>query len=521
MSKKTKAEKPQPEDFGAVLYTDGGCRPSRGKGGWGVHGYTYTTETDELKHTRDGVPTSEGYTNSENIKQLLNKSVVVQPWRYVDAWGGYGEDVTNNYAELTATLQGLKMVCSAKGLLSVGGEEPIGKINKVQVLSDSQYVINGIKGWSAQCYKHNNWLRDDGSTAPNWELWKQLHDSLGALREQNVKVNFQWTRGHSGFIGNERADFNATRGIILSKKGIPQNVYNYSPGKGYNSDSSDYNRMFALNVLYFNTNTNGAPLSEQGRWVYFLGNQDADDVGFPKSDDAYAVIHLKEPDPVIEKIREEHDRIDGTGFNNVVKVRLDTLFVPSLYNDIKEYGCTYLQQCTPQPDLYTVDEVPISWTQRPARKAFCAIDTLSMMDRRLVEYIDQKATGAEPSERRDLMITDLTELVYIKEINGKGKENWKVSSSIAQNTKAIDVMAKYWVGEEPGELKVTLTIGIDLPKRNALSALADKKPRVSLITWRESSFGFRVATIVETDDDIGIYAPSVSNLRMIPSKEDK
>ena len=70
-------------------------------------------------------------------------------------------------------------------------------------------------------------------------------------------------------------------------------------------------------------------------------------------------------------------------------------------------------------------------------------------------------------------------------------------------------------------MKVTLTIGIDLPKRNALSALADKKPRVSLITWRESSFGFRVATIVETDDDIGIYAPSVSNLRMIPSKEDK
>ena len=58
MSKKTKAEKPQPEDFGAVLYTDGGCRPSRGKGGWGVHGYTYTTETDELKHTRDGVPPS-------------------------------------------------------------------------------------------------------------------------------------------------------------------------------------------------------------------------------------------------------------------------------------------------------------------------------------------------------------------------------------------------------------------------------------------------------------------------------
>jgi hypothetical protein len=58
-------------------------------------------------------------------------------------------------------------------------------LNKVQVLSDSQYVINGIKGWSAQCYKHNNWLRDDGSTAPNWELWKQLHDSLGALREQN------------------------------------------------------------------------------------------------------------------------------------------------------------------------------------------------------------------------------------------------------------------------------------------------------------------------------------------------
>ena len=71
---------------------------------------------------------------------------------------------------------------------------------QVNVVSDSEYVVNGIsKGW-AQGWRAKGWRRQ-GKTVPNWELWRRLLD----LCEYH-SVRFEWVRGHDGHAENERCD---------------------------------------------------------------------------------------------------------------------------------------------------------------------------------------------------------------------------------------------------------------------------------------------------------------------------
>ena len=71
---------------------------------------------------------------------------------------------------------------------------------QVTLVSDSEYVVNGItKGW-ARGWRAKGWRRS-GKTVPNWELWRQLLE----LCEYH-RVRFEWVRGHAGHVENERCD---------------------------------------------------------------------------------------------------------------------------------------------------------------------------------------------------------------------------------------------------------------------------------------------------------------------------
>ena len=130
-----------------IIYTDGGCKPNPGPGGFGV----------VLLH-------------GEKRKEIS---------------GGFLK-TTNNRMELTAAIVGLQTLryqCI------------------VTLYTDSQYVSNGIsKGW-AKSWRRNDWIKSDKSKAINPDLWATLLD----LCDQH-QVNFQWVRGHTGNKENERCD---------------------------------------------------------------------------------------------------------------------------------------------------------------------------------------------------------------------------------------------------------------------------------------------------------------------------
>jgi len=132
------------------IWTDGGCKPNPGPGGWAAI-LRYGEAERELS--------------------------------------GYDPATTNNRMELTAAcmaLETLKRPCT------------------VVLHTDSEYVRNGISRW-IHGWVRNNWRNAAKDPVANYELWQRL---LAAAKPH--KVEWRWVRGHSGDPMNERADKLAT-----------------------------------------------------------------------------------------------------------------------------------------------------------------------------------------------------------------------------------------------------------------------------------------------------------------------
>ena len=136
-----------------VVHTDGACRGNPGPGGWGA-----ILEQGTHKKTLHG-----------------------------------GEALTtNNRMELTAVIRAL---------------EALKRPCKVQLYSDSRYVLQGITEWLPN-WKLKGWKTAARKPVLNSDLWQAL-DALAAKHD----VEWHWVKGHSGHAGNDAADQLANRGI--------------------------------------------------------------------------------------------------------------------------------------------------------------------------------------------------------------------------------------------------------------------------------------------------------------------
>ncbi|MCU0660094.1 MAG: ribonuclease HI [Candidatus Pacebacteria bacterium] len=108
--------------------------------------------------------------------------------------GGYARETTNNRMELTAVIEALIAL--------------EGVIGRVTIHTDSAYVLNGITLW-VHGWQKNNWMTAQKKPVLNQDLWQRL---LLLTHERNAKGILEWkkVKGHSGNLGNERADVIAT-----------------------------------------------------------------------------------------------------------------------------------------------------------------------------------------------------------------------------------------------------------------------------------------------------------------------
>jgi hypothetical protein len=142
-----------------------------------------------------------------------------------------------------------------------------------------------------------------------------------------------------------------------------------------------------------------------------------------------------------------------------------------------------------------------------------AVESVELLMQRLNQYL-----AKDP----EIAVTDLTDILYEKSQKVVKKEtidictlNPKYNVGFA----ALEVNANYKTDEGIASAPVTLTLGIDLIDRNALKRLETSHPKVSLISWLEAPHIFRYATVIETADDIGIWAGLYSNVRIVtPTK---
>jgi ribonuclease HI len=97
---------------------------------------------------------------------------------------------TNNRMELTAAIEGLRAL-----------KEPC----DVEVVTDSEYVKNGITTWIPG-WKRRGWLTAAKKPVVNRDLWEQLDEQVA-----RHKARWVWTKGHASHTDNNRADELAAR----------------------------------------------------------------------------------------------------------------------------------------------------------------------------------------------------------------------------------------------------------------------------------------------------------------------
>ena len=92
---------------------------------------------------------------------------------------------TNNRMELTAAIEGLRAI-----------NQPC----EVEVITDSEYVKNGITQW-IHGWKRNNWITSAKKPVMNSDLWRELDEEVS-----RHKTTWTWTKGHAAHDDNNRAD---------------------------------------------------------------------------------------------------------------------------------------------------------------------------------------------------------------------------------------------------------------------------------------------------------------------------
>ena len=130
-----------------IIYTDGACSGNPGPGGWGAI----------LRY-------------GENTKEL----------------SGGEKNTTTNRMELTGVISALQAL-----------NQPC----RVQLYTDSQYVVNAMeKGWAVS-WRAKGWRRSNKEPALNPDLWQTLLE-LCEFHE----VSFHWVKGHAENPYNNRCD---------------------------------------------------------------------------------------------------------------------------------------------------------------------------------------------------------------------------------------------------------------------------------------------------------------------------
>lgn len=129
-----------------LLITDGACKGNPGRGGWA--------------------------------------SILRFGAHRKEIWGSESH-TTNNRMELTAAVRGL---------------EALKEQCAVEIVTDSEYVKNGITQWIKK-WKSNGWMTSTKKPVVNQDLWQALDREVS-----RHKTEWTWTKGHAAHEDNNRAD---------------------------------------------------------------------------------------------------------------------------------------------------------------------------------------------------------------------------------------------------------------------------------------------------------------------------
>lgn len=489
----------------AVVYTDGGTRPNPGHMGFGVHGYLFEDKPVEKpvvirNHLGDTgtyvVHTNRGYIEcTKEGKYLYNQKEqlhFVEPQYYLE-FNGSGESIgTNNMAELRAYYHALVALREKQ-------------IKKLHLICDSEYTLKGIDSRLLGKSNHNH---SNYSTIPNAEMWDRLMVIYRQLICSGTDISHSWHKGHSGNFGNTNADWLATIGVFRAQESNGCNEFKFHPAKKHWDIAVQRHPFMNFKRIYFNRERE---YNVPGQYYAADPGGIDEHIGKRTPDSGYAVIRLKEPDLIIESIRQRQFDYSH-GINCIMMLKVDKAYSKDIYGYIQKHGKYCLSNSRENnANIVFLDKTPVTTEVNPMGLMMRTLDNLTILEELLDKFLRYQSNSNFDckTNNQDIRAHDITDVFYMTTAKQVGK------STVSKT----ELKPEFVVGyrnhlitkdiEHHGiveEVKFPLILGIDLPPRNNLKQLETDSPKVYLITWKESEYALRYCVVIQAESGMGIWS---------------
>lgn len=472
---------------GAIFYTDGGSRnvQFKARSGWGIHSYFFNAEKPEgIGGYNLDYPTHHGY----SLKAEALKENIVNVVKINNIYGNCGAK-TSQVAEMEGFIQAA-LIYIETGLYKL--------CKTLTIRTDSRYVKDGIVDYLDTWIK-NDWRKADGSIVKNLMYWKEIKRITEVINDLGCVLDIDWVKGHIDY-GNIIADQMATLGLFQDT------LYGeeFVEPKPYNDSSVDFCPLLLDTKLMYYPNV----LSNRDGKFYYMtysnsnNTDDINETGRNLIDASISVVATDIEQFALAEYLQRCVELDEVVGVSPKAIDLNLITKPKVQIEVSTDNITALNRKVSKKDIKveSTSEKTLITILNPPRTAD--------FTRQRMEDLLSTFRILESGKDETIIETDITDLLFDKEVNGKGITKYKFKVSEATS---LQIKAPIWKEGGVSDYNFELTFGLDLPRRRVFSNVKDVNPKVSIFTWYESEIISCFATIVRIDGAIGIWTAENTN----------
>lgn len=461
----------------------------------GGHGYTYDRTQEGKKKLAKDVPTSTGYYT--NNPQKPNTVVVVEDILTLT--------VPNARSQMAAAMSGfleVLKVANSRGMKNLWVVTPHKELELITKMKSAAFSEKDVS-----VGKHS-------LTSVEKELGQGIVAELDLINaDKERKIFFDFAGSAEGGMGNRDAQRQLEMAEVISTWGFdkdPQLVI--VPRKEYENPEADFNKIVSATRWYFETHDAEKFFEEKfGYRVYSFGKVEPDKNYYGKQtpDVTYSRLYTKRPIELLDKLfKFTCNRIDNPDgylsagdLNHVVSkdtARLvDTL--PGLPQK-HQLVSPFIKQ-NGRPVLIEL--------MKPTMMSYRIRDFLVGMDVMMKAYLEKDENNVFGRNK----FYDITDQIYVKEVNGKGVTKLKIHPDFNQLRTSIKVNVEHRNAIKP--VPIMLSVGYDIPERNAFNSVEDPSVKVWVMVDTSNDMGMRYSTLVATEEFIYLHTSAIANLRVL------
>lgn len=447
---------------------------------------------------------------------------------------------TNNIAELEAIIEAFEIIIREN-------------LKDVTIASDSMYCILGITshmhGWVKR-----GWLKGDGNPPENLSIWKRMYDLAKAAAP--LKFTFQHVKAHTDkqdtlSLGNALVDELATAGVRLSGSGKPKVITTTAKDGTTSGDTIEVNdapetveasrvkkptlkpmsgltdgkRLYVAAQLGYETPkelayhmctfedkrkpTKGKKKKKPSRnEIIDMGFLNSKYLGRANAGDYYGIYFTDTPVDVFEQVIKRQSEelpagaiIPACVFTDRITPTAARTALRDQYDPDDEEKSKFLW--ANQRHIYMDETVQVTHLMEPALMSRFAEGYFRTLSTLASNY---KAGTLKNINARVIDITD----IFYKTLPVGGLVAHK---SLGNSTRAVTATLEV----SNRTIDVVLTLGSDCPGAMAMGRLPKQysSVKVELVIMEESPRTFKVAIVINADDDMLVCYSPHSSLRIL------